>query len=184
MLLPTKDNTSNDVLKNENPMMLKILNPKMIDDVVSKFIIKTLPTTGKGGYILAVENIYSIPPPPPEEHHKMIDNLNTIVLGIQTQICNLEGLAQANAILTSSKSAVMVKLAQTTVTVNAMQVQLKTLSLTTTNPTRTHRKFYCWICGRNFSHGSKTCSGNKTGQRRKCTTRLDWAEVKMGANDG
>ena len=86
MLLPTKDNTSNDVLKNENPMMLKILNPKMIDEVVSKFIIKTLPTTGKGGYILAVENIYSIPPPPPEEHHKMIDNLNTIVQGIHTQI--------------------------------------------------------------------------------------------------
>ena len=59
---------------------------------------------------MALQNIYSVPPPPPEEHHKAIDNLNTIVQGMQTQSYELEVLVQANAVLTSSKSEVMVQL--------------------------------------------------------------------------
>ena len=38
-------------------------------------------TAGKGGYTLAVQNIYVILSPPPEEHHEGIENLNTIVQG-------------------------------------------------------------------------------------------------------
>ena len=46
-------------------------------------------------------------PPPPEEHHKAVDNLNTIFQGMQNQIYELEGLAQSNAVLTRSNSAVV-----------------------------------------------------------------------------
>ena len=48
----------------------------------------------------------------------------------------LEGLAQANAVLTSSKTAVMAQLAQKTVTVNAIQAQLKALATVSTYHTR------------------------------------------------
>ena len=105
--------------------------------------------------MVTVQNIYGITPPPPEEHHEEIERLKIIVQGIQTHNYHLEGLAQANAVLTSSKSVLMAQLAQITVTMNDMQVQLKTLTSTTSNPTRTKRKFYCWICGSNFTHGSK-----------------------------
>ena len=54
---------------------------------------------------MTVQNIYVLPPPSIEEHHKTIDNLNTIEKEIKTQIYDLEGLAQANSVLTSSKSA-------------------------------------------------------------------------------
>ena len=77
---------------------------------------------------MALQNIYSVPPPPPEEHHKAIDNLNTIVQGMQTQSYELEVLVQANAVLTSSKSEVMVQLAHMNVTINTVQAHLKTLS--------------------------------------------------------
>ena len=46
---------------------------------------------------------------------------------MQTQIYELEGLAQANAVLTSYNSAVMVQLLQLTVTMNSIQAQMKTL---------------------------------------------------------
>ena len=69
---------------------------------------------------------------------------------------NMEGLAQTNAFLTSSNLAVMSQLVQMTITMNTMQAQLKTLSSAITNPTSTNINFYCWICGGNFTHGSKT----------------------------
>ena len=69
---------------------------------------------------MVVQNIYSLSPPPPEEHHEAIDHINTIVQLMQMQSHKLEGLAQANAVLTRSNFAVMEKLAQTTVTMNAM----------------------------------------------------------------
>ena len=100
-------------------------------------------TTVKGGYTASVKNIFGVTPPPPEEHHEAIDNLNTIIQGIRTQGYELEVLAQANTVLTSSKSAVMAQLAQITVTMNIIQAQLKTLSSTTTNPTRTKINVYC-----------------------------------------
>ena len=84
-------------------------------------------TTGKGGYTAEVQNIYGVPPPPPEEHHETINDLHTIIHGMQTQSYELEGLAQSNTFLTSSNSAVMAQLAQMSVTMNSMQAQMKTL---------------------------------------------------------
>ena len=110
-----------------------------------------------------VQNVYGVPPPPPEEHHKGSDYLNTIVQGMQTHIYELEVLAQANEVLTSSNSSVMVQLAHITVTINTVQAQLKTLSWATKNPTRTKKKFYCRICRSNFTHGIKSFSSKITG---------------------
>ena len=60
---------------------------------------------------------------------------------MQMKSYDLEGLAQANTFLTSSKSAVMAQLAHLNVTMNTMQAQLKTLLLDTKNSTRTKMKF-------------------------------------------
>ena len=68
-----------------------------------------------------MQNIYGAPLPPPVKRHEVIEDIHTIVQGMRTQGYNLEGLAQANAVLTSSNSAVMAQLAQMTVTMNAMQ---------------------------------------------------------------
>ena len=79
----------------------------------------------------------------------------------------MEGLAQANEVLTCSNTEVMAQLAQTNVTMNAMQAQLKTLSTTSKNPTISKRKYYCWSCGRNFTHGSKTFYSKKTWHKKE-----------------
>ena len=76
-------------------------------------------------------------------------------------------MEESNAVLTSFNSAGMEHLAQMTMTMNVIQAQLKTLSLTSTNPTRTKRKFYCWSCGSNFNQGSKTFPDNKTGHKEE-----------------
>ena len=60
---------------------------------------------------------------------------------MQMQSHNLEVLAQSNAVLTRSNTAVMSQLAQITVTMNAMQAQLKTLKAVPTNQTRLKRKY-------------------------------------------
>ena len=112
-----------------------------------------------------VQTIYDVPPHLPEEHHCVIDNFNTIVTGMQMHGYDLEVLAQTNAVLTSSNSMALELLSQMSVAMNNMQAQLNTLSLMTTNPKRTKRKFYCWSCGRNFTHGGETCTTNKTGHR-------------------
>ena len=70
---------------------------------------RALTTAGKGGYIAAVHNIYVVPPPPPEYDHKPIESINKIVQGMKNQIYDMEGLAQANVILTSSNLAAMVQ---------------------------------------------------------------------------
>ena len=56
------------------------------------------------------------------------------------QSYELEGLAQANAVLTISNSAEMAQLAQMTVAMNSMQVQLNTLASDKTNQTSPKRK--------------------------------------------
>ena len=89
----------------------------------------------------AVHNIYIVPPHPLEEHHEVIENFNTIIQGMQTNTYDLEGLAQVNAVLNSSNSTVMAKLAQMTLTTNAMQAQLNILESTTNNTTMIKRKF-------------------------------------------
>ena len=55
------------------------------------------------------------------------------------QIYELEKLAQSNSFLTMLNTAVMEKLAQMTVTVNAMQAQLKRLVYAPTNQTMSNR---------------------------------------------
>ena len=110
-----------------------------------------------------VHNIYGIPPPPQEDHHEAIDYLNTIVQGMQNQMYDIEVLAQANSVLTSSNSAVMAQLAQMTETMNAIQAQLNTLSATSTYSTIPKIKYHCWSCGRNFTHGRKALYSNKSG---------------------
>ena len=72
---------------------------------------RVVTTAGKGGYTATVQNIYGTPPPSPEDHHEMIEDIQKIVQGMQTQGYKLEGLAQANAVHTSSNSAVMAQLA-------------------------------------------------------------------------
>ena len=81
---------------------------------------RAVTTSVKGGYLATVQNIYVVPPPPQEEHHEAIEDIQKIVQGMQAQSYDLEGLAQANAVLTRSNSAVMLHLSQMTVTVNAM----------------------------------------------------------------
>ena len=124
-------------------------------------------TAGRGRYKAEVQNIYGVLPPPLEEHHEAINNLNNIVQGMKKQSYKLEGLEQANSLLTSSNSDVMSQLAQMNMTVNAFKEQLKKNPSTTTNPPSTKRKFYFWICGSSFTHGSKICSTNKTGHKEE-----------------
>ena len=113
-------------------------------------------TAGKGGYTATVQNIYDAPTKSPEEHNEVIEYIQTIVQGMQTQGYNMEELAQSNLVLTSSNSAIMAQLAQMTVTMNAIKAQLKTLASAKTNQERLKIKFYCWSCGRNSTQGRKT----------------------------
>ena len=75
---------------------------------------------------------------------------------MQTQSYELRVLPHANAFLTGSNSAVMVKLAQMNVIMNAIQAQLKTLASVPTNEKVSKRKYYCWSFGSNYNHSSKT----------------------------
>ena len=62
---------------------------------------------------------------------------------MQTQSYEPEGMAQDNAALTSSNTAVMAQLTHMTVTMNAMQAQPKTLEYAPKNQTRSRRNYYC-----------------------------------------
>ena len=93
--------------------------------------------------------------PPPEEHYEAINGIHIIVQGMKTQIYELEGLAQANAVRTSSNSAVMAQLAHMTMAMNAMQAQLKTLASAQTNHTSSKIKHYCCSCGSKCNHWNK-----------------------------
>ena len=112
-----------------------------------------------------MQNIYDAPPPHPEKYHELIEEIKTIVQGIRTQGYDLEVMAQANAVLTRSNSAVMSQLAHMNVTINAMQVQLKTIASAQTNQSSPKRNHYFWSCGRNYTHGSKTYSSKKAGNQ-------------------
>ena len=96
----------------------------------------------KRGYPATVQKIYGAPPPPPEDHHAVIEGKQTILQGMQTQVYELEVLAQSNAVLTNSTSVVMAQLAHMTVTMNNIKAQLKTLASAQTNQSRPKRKFY------------------------------------------
>ena len=67
---------------------------------------------GKGGYTVAVQNIYSVPPPIlPEEHGEVIYSVKATTQGMQGQMYDIDGLAQANAVLNTTNSLVMAQLA-------------------------------------------------------------------------
>ena len=61
----------------------------------------------------------------------------------------------------------MEQLEHMTVTMDAMQDQLKTVASAQTNQARPKRKFYCWSCGSNLTHGRKTCSAKKSGHQEE-----------------
>ena len=99
-------------------------------------------------------------------------------------IYELEGLAQANAVLTSSNYAVMAQLVHMTVTINAMQDKLKTLASEQTNQAKPKRKHYFWSYGINFTPGEKPGQQRKRDIKRKRTTIIGWVAVKRDVNDG
>ena len=59
---------------------------------------------------------------------------------MQTQRYKLEGLAQANSVLTSSKYTVMIQLAQMIMTINAMRAQPKNTRLCTNRPSKAKKE--------------------------------------------
>ena len=93
--------------------------------------------------------------------------MTTILQGMRTQGYDMEGLAQSNAVLTSSNSAVLSHLAHITVTIDAMQAQLKTLASAQTNQASPKMKHYWWSCGSNYTHGIKTWSSKKAGHQEE-----------------
>ena len=103
---------------------------------------------------------------------------------MQTKSYELEGLAQGNTFLTSSNSAVMAQLAQMNMTMNYMQAQLKTLSLSKNNPSRTKRKFIVIVVGETILMCVKPSWQRNWATRKMNTNRSDWAETKKGVNDG
>ena len=117
---------------------------------------RAVTTAGKGGYTATAQKIYGAPPFHPEEHHEVIENTQTIVQVIRTQVYNLEVLAQANAVLTRSKSMMMAQLVHITVTMKDMQVQLKNLASAQTNQARPKRKHYFQSFMKKYTHGIKT----------------------------
>ena len=65
-----------------------------------------------------------------------------------------------------------------TVIMSAIQEQLKTLTSAQTNQVSPKRKFYWWICGSNFNHGSKTCLAKKAGHKEEA-----YYKKRMGGSD-
>ena len=78
----------------------------------------------------------------------------------------------------------MAQLAQLTVTMHDIQVQIKTSAVTSTNPTIKNRKLYCWIAEATSPMGVKPALPRKLAIKRSKTTRKDLGEVKRGSNDG
>ena len=97
---------------------------------------------------------------------------------MQKNSYDLEGLAQSNAVLTSSNYALMAQLAQMTVTMNAMQAQLNTLASAQTNQARPKRNHYCWSCGSKYTHGRQTCLSKKAGHQDE-----EYYNKRMGGSE-
>ena len=77
----------------------------------------------------------------------------------------------------------MAQLAQITVTMNAMQAQLKTLASAQTNQARSKSKPYRCSCGINFTRGRKPAYQRKRETKMKRTTGKGWVAVKRDVND-
>ena len=61
----------------------------------------------------------------------------------------------------------MAQLSHMTVTLNAMQAQLKTLASAPTNQKKSNIKYYYFSFGSNYIHGRKTWSANKAGYQEE-----------------
>ena len=70
-----------------------------------------------------------------------------------------------------------------TVMVNDVQAQLKTLTSATENKIRSKRKCYCWSCGIDYIHRSKTCLANNAGHQEEDNYKNRMVGRKRGAND-
>ena len=130
-------------------------------------------TSGKGGYNAIVQNIFDAPPPSPEEHYELIKDIQTIMQGVIPQVYEMEGLAQANAVLTRSNSAVMAQLTQVTVTMNAIQVQLKTLASAQNHQARPKKRSTAGFLGAISLTGAKPDRQRKRDINRRCITKKD-----------
>ena len=95
----------------------------------------------------------------------------------------MEGLSQANSVLTRFNSEFMAQLAHMTVTMNETQAKLNTFSLATTNTTRTQRIFTLGVAGATILMGVKTAWTRKRATRMMHTSRSDWVESERGVND-
>ena len=77
----------------------------------------------------------------------------------------------------------MAQLAQLTVTMYDIQVQIKTSAVTSTNPTIKNRKLYCWIAEANSLMGVKLARPRKLAIKSRHTTKIGLGGVKKGVND-
>ena len=93
-------------------------------------------------------------------------------------------LAQANELLTSSNSVFMVQVAKMTMTMDAMQAELKALSLAPTNPTKTIGSITVRVLGANILMGVKHTQPIKRSIIKRNNTISNWEEVKSGTNSG
>ena len=94
-------------------------------------------TSGKGGYMAEVQNIYvMLTPAPPEEHNAEIESLCDITKGMQDQIFDMDELAQVNTVLTSTNTTGMAQLEQLKIAMGDIQAKIKTLISTTTKEKR------------------------------------------------
>ena len=141
-------------------------------------------TAGRGRYKAEVQNIYGVLPPPLEEHHEAINNLNNIVQGMKKQSYKLEGLEQANSLLTSSNSDVMSQLAEMTVTVNAIQKQLKKNHQQQQTQQVPRESFTFGYVGAILLMEVKSAQPIKRATRRKHTKSSNRAESTKGSNYG
>ena len=80
--------------------------------------------------------IYDVPPTPTENHNGAIYNIHIIFQGVYNQRYKLEGLAQDNIFLTSLNTWLMEELSQMTVTMNAMQAQVKIFIIGSNKPNK------------------------------------------------
>ena len=139
-------------------------------------------TVGKGGYTATVQNIYSAPPPFPEEHHEVIKDIQKLCRECEHKDtrwkywhkkyspCQLElrgnGTVGTDEFDHESHACATEK-----------------TRLSTKKTSETKRKFYCWSCWRNFTHGSKTCSAKKSVHQEEAYYKKWWVAVKRDAND-
>ena len=131
-----------------------------------------------------MQKIHGAPPPPPEEHHETIEDIQRIIQVMQVQSYDLEGLAQDNAVVTRSNSAVLAQLAQITVTMNAIQAQLKKLASAQTNQSRSKVITTAGVAVAISLTGAKPAHQIKQETKMKCTKRKGWVAVKRDVNDG